>query len=284
MRLIRFGRQGREKPGVLLDGKRRDLSAHFQDWNSTFFAESGLEKLSAFLKTDEARRIPEVSEGDRWGSPVARPGKIVCVGLNFSDHAKESGMPVPTEPVLFLKATNTVVGPFDDILVPRNSNKTDWEVELGLIITREARYLDSVADAAACIAGYCISHDVSEREFQLERGGQWSKGKSCDTFNPLGPWLITSDELPDVSKLRMKLTVNGQLRQNGSTETMIFPPAQIVHYISQFMTLEPGDLVSTGTPPGVGLGMKPPRYLRHGDTVELEIQHLGKQRQSCRQV
>jgi 2,4-didehydro-3-deoxy-L-rhamnonate hydrolase len=284
MRLIRFGRQGREKPGVLLDGKRRDLSAYFQDWNSTFFAESGLEKLSAFLKTDEARRTPEVSEGDRWGSPVARPGKIVCVGLNFSDHAKESGMPVPTEPVLFLKGTNTVVGPFDDILIPRNSNKTDWEVELGLIITREARYLDSVADAAACIAGYCISHDVSEREFQLERGGQWSKGKSCDTFNPLGPWLITSDELPDVSKLRMKLTVNGQLRQNGSTETMIFPPAQIVRYISQFMTLEPGDLVSTGTPPGVGLGMKPPRYLRHGDTVELEIQHLGKQRQSCRHV
>ena len=284
MRLIRFGRQGREKPGVLLDGKRRDVSAYFQDWNSTFFAEFGLERLSALLKADEARRLPEVNEGDRWGSPVARPGKIVCVGLNFSDHAKESGMPVPTEPVLFLKATNTVVGPFDDILIPRNSNKTDWEVELGLIIVREARYLDSVADAAACIAGYCISHDVSEREFQLERGGQWSKGKSCDTFNPLGPWLTTSDELPDVSKLRMTLTVNGQVRQNGSTETIIFPPAQIVHYVSQFMTLEPGDLISTGTPPGVGLGMKPPRYLRPGDIVELAIQHLGKQQQSCRQA
>ena len=284
MRLIRFGRQGREKPGVLLDGERKDLSAYFQDWHSTFFAESGLEKLSALLKTDEARRLPEVSEGDRWGSPVARPGKIVCVGLNFSDHAKESGMPVPTEPVLFLKATNTVVGPFDDILIPRNSNKTDWEVELGLIIAREARYLNSVGDAAACIAGYCISHDVSEREFQLQRGGQWSKGKSCDTFNPLGPWLTTSDELADVSKLRMRLTVNGQLMQNGSTETMIFSPAQLVHYISQFMTLEPGDLISTGTPPGVGLGMKPPRYLKRGDIVELEIQHLGKQRQSCRQV
>jgi 2,4-diketo-3-deoxy-L-fuconate hydrolase len=212
-----------------------------------------------------------VSEGDRWGSPVARPGKIVCGGLNFSDHAKESGMPVPTEPVLFLKATNTVVCPFDDILISRNSNKTDWEVELGLIITREARYLNSVGDAAACIAGYCISHDVSEREFQLERGGQWSKGKSCDTFNPLGPWLTTSDELADVSKLRMRLAVNGQLMQNGSTETMIF-------------TLEPGDLISTGTPPGVGLGMKPPRYLKRGDIVELEIQHLGKQRQSCRPV
>ena len=276
MRLIRFGRQGGEKPGVVLDGKRKDLSAYFRDWNSTFFAESGLEKLLAFLKTDETRRIPEVSEGDRWGSPVARPGKIVCVGLNFSDHAKESGMPVPTEPVLFLKATNTVVGPFDDILIPRNSNKTDWEVELGLIIAREARYLNSVGDAAPCIAGYCISHDVSEREFQLERGEQWSKGKSCDTFNPLGPWLTTSDELTDVSKLRMTLLVNGGLMQNGSTETMIFSPAQLVHYISQFMTLEPRDLISTGTPPGVGLGMKPPRYLRHGDIVELEIQHLGK--------
>ncbi len=224
MRLIRFGPQGREKPGVLLDGKRRDLSAHFQDWNTLFFAESGLQRLSALLKTDEAS-LPEVSEGDRWGSPVARPGKIVCVGLNFSDHAKESGMPVPTEPVLFLKAANTVVGPFDDILIPRNSKKTDWEVELGLIIAREARYLDSVGDAAACIAGYCISHDVSEREFQLERGGQWSKGKSCDTFNPLGPWLTTADELLDVSKLRMTLRVNGQLMQNGSTKTMIFPPA-----------------------------------------------------------
>jgi 2,4-didehydro-3-deoxy-L-rhamnonate hydrolase len=284
MRLIRFGPQGREKPGVLLDGKRKDLSAYFQDWNSTFFLESGLEKLSVLLKTDDARRLPDAGEGDRWGSPVARPGKIVCVGLNFSDHAKESGMPVPTEPVLFLKATNSVVGPFDDILIPRNSTKTDWEVELGLIIAREARYLNSIGDAAACIAGYCISHDVSEREFQLERGGQWSKGKSCDTFNPLGPWLTTSDELPDVSKLRMTLTVNRQLMQNGSTETMIFPPAQLVHYISQFMTLEPGDVISTGTPPGVGLGMKPPRYLKRGDIVELEIQHLGKQRQSCRQA
>jgi 2-keto-4-pentenoate hydratase/2-oxohepta-3-ene-1,7-dioic acid hydratase in catechol pathway len=283
MRLIRFGPQGKEKPGVLLDGRRRDLSAHFRDWNSAFFAESDLERLSALLKTDDAKWLPEVSENDRWGSPIARPGKIVCVGLNFSDHAKESGMPVPTEPVLFLKATNTVVGPFDDILIPRNGKKTDWEVELGAIIGREARYLNSAHDAAACIAGFCISDDVSEREFQLERGGQWSKGKSCDTFNPLGPWLTTCDELPDVSKLRMRLSVNGQLMQNGSTETMIFAPAQLVHYISQFMTLEPGDLISTGTPPGVGLGMKPPRYLKHGDLVELEIEQLGKQRQTCRQ-
>jgi 2,4-didehydro-3-deoxy-L-rhamnonate hydrolase len=213
MRLIRFGAQGKEKPGVLLDGKRRDLSAYFQDWNSTFFVESGLERLAELPKTDDAKRLPEVSENDRWGAPVARPGKIVCVGLNYSDHAKESGMPVPTEPVLFLQATNTVVGPFDDILIPRISKKTDWEAELGLIVGREARYLNSVHDAAACIAGYCISHDVSEREFQLERGGQWTKGKSCDTFNPLGPWLATSDELADASKLRMTLSVNGQRMQ-----------------------------------------------------------------------
>jgi len=283
MRLIRSGPQGREKPGVLLDGKRWDLSAYFQDWNSTFFEQSGLETLSSLLKTDRAS-LPEVGESERWASPIARPGKIVCVGLNFSDHAKESGMPVPNEPVLFLKATNTVVGPFDEILIPRNSNKTDWEVELGVIIAREARYLNSVDEAAICIAGYCVSHDVSEREFQLERGGQWSKGKSCDTFNPLGPWLTTCDELPNVSGLRMTLSVNGRLMQNGSTETMIFSPVKLVHYISQFMTLEPGDLISTGTPPGVGLGMKPPQYLRHGDVVELHIDHLGRQRQMCKQV
>jgi len=283
MRLIRFGPQGKEKPGVLLDGKRRDLSAYFQDWNPTFFAESGLERLSAFLEADTAKLLPEVNENDRWGAPAARPGKIVCVGLNYSDHAQEAGMPVPTEPVLFLKAANTVVGPFDDILIPRNSMKTDWEVELGLIIARETRYLNLIVDPTACIAGYCISHDVSEREFQLERGGQWSKGKSCDALNPLGPWLTTSGELTDASKLRMTLRVNNQLMQNGSTDTMIFPPAQLVHYISQFMTLEPGDLISAGTPPGVGLGMKPPRYLRHGDLVELEIEQLGTQRQMYRQ-
>ncbi len=192
-------------------------------------------------------------------------------------------MPVPTEPVLFLKAANTVIGPFDDIFIPRNIMKTDWEVELRLIIAREAHYLNSVHDADACIALYCISHDVSEREFQRERGGQWSKGKSWDIFKPLGPWLTTSAELADAPKLRMTLRVNNQRMQNGSTDTMIFPPAQLVHYISQFMTLERGDLISTGTPPGVGLGMKPPRSLNHGDVVELEIEQLGKQRQTCRQ-
>jgi len=240
--------------------------------------------LQALLRKRSAEAFPEVGESARWGAPLARPRKIVCIGLNFHDHARESGMEVPKEPILFLKATNTVVGPNDDLLIPRRSYKTDWEVELGVVIGREARYLESLDVAAACIAGYCISHDVSEREFQLERGGQWSKGKSCDTFNPLGPWLATPGEVPGVMKLGMQLWVNGELRQNGNTGTMIFGPAHLIHYISQFMTLEPGDVISTGTPPGVGLGMKPPRYLKAGDIVELEIKGLGRQRQACVQA
>ena len=220
----------------------------------------------------------------RWGAPIGRPRKIVCIGLNFHDHARESGMEIPKEPILFLKGTNTVVGPNDDLLIPRRSQKTDWEVELGVVIGKAARYLGSREEAAGCIAGYCISHDVSEREFQLERGGQWSKGKSCDTFNPLGPWLATPDDVPGVMNASMKLWVNGELRQNGSTGTMIFGPSQLIHYISQFMTLEPGDLISTGTPPGVGLGMKPPRYLKAGDVLELDIDGLGRQRQRCVQA
>ena len=204
------------------------------------------------------------------------------MGLNYFDHAKESGMEIPREPILFLKASNTVVGPYDNILIPRRSAKTDWEVELGVVIGREARYLETTEEARGCIAGYCISHDVSEREFQLERGGQWTKGKSCDTFNPLGPWLATADEVKNPETLTMKLSVNGQPRQKGTTASMIFPPAELVRYISQFMTLEPGDLISTGTPPGVGLGMKVPTYLKAGDVVELEIESLGRQRQVCK--
>jgi 2-keto-4-pentenoate hydratase/2-oxohepta-3-ene-1,7-dioic acid hydratase in catechol pathway len=284
MRLIRFGERGSEKPGVLINGKRRDLSAEFRDWDYSFFASGGLESLRAVLRKRSPEVFPEVAESTRWSAPVARPRKIVCIGLNFHDHARESGMEIPKEPILFLKATNTVVGPNDDVLIPRRSQKTDWEVELGVVIGREARYLESLDAAAPCIAGYCISHDVSEREFQLERGGQWSKGKSCETFNPLGPWLATTDEVPDAMKLGMKLWVNGELRQNGNTGTMIFGPAHLIRYISQFMTLEPGDLISTGTPPGVGLGMKPPRYLKTGDVVELEIDELGKQRQVCVQA
>ena len=284
MKLIRFGKRGSEKPGVLVDGRRRDLSSEFQDWNSAFFAADGLAKLHGLLQRRGAESFPEIAAAERWGAPIARPHKIICIGLNFSDHARESGMEIPKEPILFMKATNTVVGPYDDVLIPRRSAKTDWEVELGVVIGKEARYIESAAQAGEYIAGYCISHDVSEREFQLERGGQWDKGKSCDTFNPLGPWLSTADDVPGLMKAPMKLRVNSQARQNGNTETMIFGPAYLVHYISQFMTLEPGDLISTGTPPGVGLGMKPPQYLKPGDVVELEIDGLGKQRQTCVQA
>lgn len=284
MKLIRFGARGREKPGVLINQVRRDLSKEFHDWEGTFFGSAGLESVRALLRKRLPESFPVVADSERWAAPVARPRKIICIGLNFHDHAHESGMEIPKEPILFLKATNTVVGPNDNLLIPRRSQKTDWEVELGVVIGKEARYLGSVEEAAHCIAGYCISHDVSEREFQLERGGQWSKGKSCDTFNPLGPWLATPNEIAGVTKLGMKLWVNGQLRQNGNTGTMIFGPAHLIHYISQFMTLEPGDLISTGTPPGVGLGMKPPQYLKAGDVVELEIEGLGKQRQVCVQA
>ena len=282
MKLIRFGNRGAEKPGVeIAEGVRKDCSALFDDWDSAFFAKDGLRRLKGTLDS-HAESLPAVPAGVRLGSPVARPGKVVCIGLNYSDHAAESGMEIPKEPIVFLKASNTVVGPYDDVLIPRGSTKTDWEVELGIVIGREARYLDSATDAGACIAGYCISHDVSERSFQLERGGQWTKGKSCDTFNPLGPWLVTPDECSDPDNLAMLLLVNGQQRQLGTTSRMIFKPAVLVHYLSQFMTLEPGDLISTGTPPGVGLGMKPPVYLKHGDVVELSIAGLGHQKQTFR--
>ncbi len=281
MRLIRFGPLGNEKPGVIdKSGTRRDLSAHFKDWDMAFFGSSNMPRLAEILKRDAAA-LPVVPENERWASPIARPAKVICIGLNYSDHAAESGMPIPPEPIVFMKASNTVVGPYDDLLIPRGGEKTDWEVELGVVIGKEARYLGSTADASAHIAGYCLTHDVSERAFQLERNGQWTKGKSCDTFNPLGPWLSTPDEIPNPDALKMKLWVNGELRQNGSTDKMIFNCAFLVHYLSQFMTLEPGDLISTGTPPGVGLGMKPPKYLKAGDVVELEIEHLGRQKQHC---
>jgi 2,4-diketo-3-deoxy-L-fuconate hydrolase len=279
MRLIRFGAKGQEKPGILTqDDLRLDLSGDYSDWDAAFFGGDGLQRLAAVVSSKRAA-LGTVPESERWGAPVSRPGKVICIGLNYSDHAKESGMPVPEEPIVFLKAANTVVGPFDEVLVPRTSVKTDWEVELGVVIGREARYVASVDAAAAHIGGYCISHDVSERAFQLERGGQWTKGKSCDTFNPLGPWLATADEIADAANLTMSLTVNGEFRQHGNTSTMVFNPSFLIHYLSQFMTLEPGDLISTGTPPGVGLGMKPPQYLKAGDVVELEIEGLGRQRQ-----
>jgi 2,4-didehydro-3-deoxy-L-rhamnonate hydrolase len=282
MKLIRFGDYKKEKPGVeLAPGVRKDCSAHFLDWNSDFFSNNGLGRLAAFIKS-KGDQLPNVPASARAGAPIARPGKVICIGLNYSDHAAESGMEVPKEPIIFMKAANTVVGPNDDVLIPRGSEKTDWEVELGIVIGSEARYLASAGEAAKHIAGYCVSHDVSERAFQLERGGQWTKGKSCDTFNPLGPWLVTPDEIPDADNLSMTLDLNDQQMQSGNTSTMVFKPAVLVHYISQFMTLEPGDLISTGTPPGVGMGMKPPRYLKDGDVVELSIERLGRQRQQCR--
>lgn len=279
MKLIRFGSFENEKPGVMIDGKRKDLSAHFTDWDRSFFRKGGLKQLADLLKSNPS--LPDVKESERWGSCIARPGKVICIGLNYSDHALESKMPIPTEPIVFQKGSNTVVGPYDNIIIPRKSKKTDWEVELGVVIGKDARYLNSVDEAEQYIAGYCVSNDVSEREFQLERGGQWTKGKSCDNFNPLGPYLVTKDEIKDPHNLAMKLSVNGRQMQNGNSSTMVFDCFFIVHYLSQFMTLEAGDFITTGTPPGVGMGQKPPFYLKKGDVVELSIEGLGSQKQVC---
>lgn len=283
MKLIRFGQPGGERPGILdEEGLRRDLSGKFTDWNSEFFNNDGLEVLTQYLSTDP--EDPVVGDEIRWAAPIARPGKVICIGLNYSDHAAESGMDIPKEPIVFQKGSNTVVGPFDPILIPRNSEKTDWEVELGVVIGKDARYLDEVAAAKDYIAGYTIVNDVSERAFQLERGGQWTKGKSCDNFTPTGPWLLTKDEVKNVGDLGLQLSVNGQVMQNGNTKNLIFGVYYIVHYLSQFMTLEAGDLILTGTPAGVGLGMKPPQYLETGDVVELSVTRLGEQKQVCEQA
>jgi 2,4-didehydro-3-deoxy-L-rhamnonate hydrolase len=282
MHLIRWGAPGAELPGVMIDGVRKDCSAHFADWTPGFFRGDGVAQLRTLL--DSGVTFPDVPADARWASCVPRPGKVVCIGLNYSDHAAEVGAKIPAEPIVFLKGTNTVVGPYDDVLIPRRSQKTDWEVELGVVIGRDARYLESVDDAVAHIAGFCIVHDVSEREFQVERGGQWTKGKSCDTFAPTGPWLATRDEIADVMAIALELDVNGIRRQTGSTASMIFDPYFLVHYLSQFMTLEAGDLISTGTPPGVGMALKPPVFLSAGDVVELRVAHLGMQRQTLRQA
>ncbi len=281
MKLIRFGEFRKEKPGILTDnGIRRDCSTFFDDWNYDFFQNGGLDKL-AVINIDQ---FPIVDENIRWGACITRPGKVVCIGLNYRDHVAETGMKMPKEPAIFMKGTNTVVGPYDNILIPKNSKKTDWEIELGVIIKKDCRYLNSEKDASDYIAGYTISNDVSEREFQIERGGQWTKGKSCDTFNPVGPFLATPDELKNINDLKMKLSVNGSVRQNGNTGNMVFDPHYIVYYLSQFMTLEAGDLISTGTPCGVGMGMKPQQFLKNGDIVELKIDGLGKQRQICKKT
>lgn len=281
MRLIRFGPRDNEKPGAVdAEGVRRDCSALIRDYDAATLDTESFGRVLGLSET-ELRALPAVPVESRWAAPIARPGKVICIGLNYSDHARESGMPVPEQPVVFFKAPNTIIGPYDEVLIPRGGEKTDWEVELGVVIGSEARYLASQADALRCVAGYCVSNDVSERAFQLEHGGQWVKGKSCDTFNPLGPYLVTPDEIADVQDLDMSLDLNGQRMQRGNTKTMVFGVAHIVHYLSQYMTLEPGDLISTGTPPGVGLGQKPPRYLRRGDVMELSIKGLGCQRQTC---
>jgi len=284
MKLIRFGSYPQEKPGVELDsGQRKDCSAHFDDWNHDFFANDGLQRLARLIQT-EGDALPDVAADVRLGAPIARPGKVLCIGLNYADHAAEAGKEPPEEPILFMKATSTMIGPGDDIHIPRGSEKTDWEIELAVVVGADAHYLASPEEASDYIAGYCISNDVSERSFQLEHCGQWTKGKSCDTFNPLGPYLVTADAAPGVDQLSMTLAVNGQRMQTGNTSTMIFQPNFLVHYLSQFMTLEAGDLINTGTPPGVGMGRKPPQFLRDGDVVELAIEGLGTQRQVCRQA
>ena len=279
MKLLRFGHAGEEKPGLQLEnGSWIDASDFGMDWDHKFFADtSNLERLRAWALVN-ADSAPEVKKGTRLGSAVARPGKLVCIGLNFSDHAEEAGMDIPTEPIVFFKATSAMCGPNDNVVIPKSSEKTDWEVELAFVVGKKASYVPE-EEALDHVAGYVLHNDYSEREFQIERGGQWVKGKSCDTFAPLGPFLATADEIENPENLKMWLKVNGETVQNGNTNKLIFGIAHLVSYLSQFMTLEPGDVVSTGTPPGVGLGFDPPRYLKPGDIVELGIDGLGDSRQ-----
>jgi len=278
MKLIRFGAVGAEKPGLqLATGKRIDCSAFGEDYDEHFFGTEGVQRLATWLKSNE-KNCPEIDANVRLGAPLVRPSKIVCVGLNYAKHAAESGMDVPTEPVLFFKATSAIVGPNDDLIIPKGSTKTDWEVELAVVIGKKASYV-AKEDAYAHIAGYVLHNDYSERAFQLEREGQWVKGKSCDTFAPLGPFIATTDEIKNPNNLDLWLKVNGTLLQDSNTNDFVFTVEEVVSYISQFMTLLPGDIISTGTPFGVGLGLTPPRYLHPGDVVELGIERLGSSRQ-----
>jgi len=278
MKLIRFGEVGHEKPGILLDdGTRLDASGFGSDYDEQFFASGGLEKLRQWLNQNPSAG-PRVSPSVRLGAPICRPSKIICIGLNYRDHAAETGAEIPNEPVIFFKATTSLVGPNDELVIPKNATKVDWEVELALVIGKKALYV-SHDNALDHVAGYALHNDYSERSFQLERGGQWVKGKSADTFAPLGPFLATRDEIPNPGNLKLWLKVNGQPRQNSTTANMIFDVPTLVSYVSNFMTLLPGDVISTGTPPGVGLGMKPPVYLKPGDVVELGIERLGESRQ-----
>jgi 2,4-diketo-3-deoxy-L-fuconate hydrolase len=276
MKLIRFGANGQEKAGVILNDKKYDASAFGEDYTEKFFETDGVTRLAAFIKD---KQLPELAADVRLGSPIVRPSKIVCIGLNYADHAKETNAPLPPEPVIFMKATSAIVGPNDNIVIPKNSVKTDWEVELAVVIGKKASYVDE-ASAMDYVAGYVLHNDVSEREFQLERNGTWDKGKGCDTFAPLGPFLATPDEIADPHNLRLWLKVNGKIVQDGTTSNFIFNLPHLISYTSQFMTLLPGDIISTGTPAGVGLGMKPPFYLKPGDVVELGIDGLGESKQN----
>jgi 2,4-diketo-3-deoxy-L-fuconate hydrolase len=280
MKLIRFGQPGKEKPGVMLEEKYYDVSALFPDYNEYFFEAGGLALLKKSI-AENGDGLPEVSKDVRLGSPIARPSKIICIGLNYADHARETGATPPAEPIIFFKSTTALCGANDDIIIPKNSRKTDWEVELAVVIGKKALYV-SEAQALDHVAGYCLHNDLSEREFQMERNGQWVKGKSCDSFAPMGPFLVTKDEIEDPDELHLWLKVNGKAMQNSTTANFIFKIPFLVSYISQFMTLLPGDVISTGTPAGVGLGMNPPVYLKEGDVVELGIDGLGVSKQHVR--
>lgn len=281
MKLIRFGEIGYEKPGIQLsNGTKIDVSSFGTDYNEEFFGKGGIEKLASWLEENQ-ENCPEIKDNVRLGIPLVRPSKIVCVGLNYAMHAEESGMDVPKEPVLFFKATSSLVGPNDNIIIPKGSEKTDWEVELAVVIGKKASYVEE-KDAMDHVAGYVLHNDVSERAFQLERSGQWVKGKSCDTFAPLGPFIATPDEIEDPNNLNLWLKLNDEVMQNSNTSDFIFNVQQVVSHISQFMTLIPGDIISTGTPFGVGLGLNPPRYLKEGDIVELGIEGLGVSKQVCK--
>ena len=281
MKLIRFGEAGKEKPGVVIDNKKFDVSAFGEDYNEQFFESDGLKRLGTFLEIN-SEKLPELAENVRLGSAIARPSKIVCIGLNYADHAKETNAPLPPEPVIFMKATTSLAGPFDDIVIPKNSTKTDWEVELAIVIGKKASYVEE-SEALDYVAGYVLHNDVSERAFQLERNGTWDKGKGCDTFAPIGPFLATKDEIADVHNLRLWLKLNGETVQDGNTSNFIFNVPFVISYVSQFMTLLPGDVISTGTPAGVGMGMKPdPIYLKPGDVVELGIDGLGVSKQNVK--
>ncbi|RDD85025.1 fumarylacetoacetate hydrolase family protein [Streptomyces parvulus] len=283
MKLLRVGTEGSERPALLdAEGTLRDLSGLVTDIDGALLADPAA--LGRIRSAAEAGDLPALDgAGLRVGPPVAHIGKVVCIGLNYHDHARETGAEPPAEPVVFFKAPDTVIGPDDTVLVPRGSVKTDWEVELAVVIGRTARYLESAEEGLACVAGYAVAHDVSEREFQIERGGTWDKGKNCETFNPLGPWLVTADEVPDPQRLSLRLWVNGELKQDGSTADQIFPVGEVVRYVSQFMVLRPGDVINTGTPAGVAMGQPEPKpYLRAGDVVELEVEGLGRQRQELK--